>query len=226
MRDARGLPTQDSKLFGPTIKLIRTQTPEAIICATTSSKAGNGCKNRAAPLRLVDDAKPDLASLSLGSFNFVDSVSPNPPEQIIELLQIMNSEKIRPELEVFEPRLVNFAKTLMDKGLLEGIPVFNILFGLESSPADVNSVATFLAALPNNGEWALAGIRRYQKPIITEAIISGGNVRLGSEDAPHVHGWVERSNLIGVGFNANVAETFDPKIESPEGARSRLGLNG
>lgn len=227
MRDKEGNPTQDSDLFEETISLIRAETPEAIVCATTSSRAGNGFQDRAAPLRLTGDAKPDFASLSMGSFNFVDSVSLNPPEQIIELLEIMNTTGIRPELEVFEPGMVNYAKTLISKGLIQGVPVFNILLGSHgSSPADVNSISSFLSSLPINSEWALAGIGRYQKQMITQAIISGGNVRLGMEDAPNVSRDNEWSNLKAVEFATSMARTFDRAIESPEGARARLGLVG
>lgn len=225
MRDEDDKPTQDQNLFKQTINLIRETTPKAVVCATTSSRAGNGLEDRLSPLKLKGFSKPDFASLSLGSFNFTDTVSYNPPEEIHVLLEAMNSARIRPELEVFEPGMVHYAKLLISKSILKGIPVFNVLLGNPgSSPADLKSAAGFIAALPEDCEWAFAGIGRHHLQMVTLAILSGGNVRLGMEDAPSVDGDENWSNSKAVQKAVEIASLLGRSIETPENARKRLGL--
>lgn len=225
MRDIDDKPTQDQNLFKQTIDLIRDTTPQAIVCATTSSRAGNGLQDRLSPLKLNGFSRPDFASLSLGSFNFSETVSNNPPKEMLELLENMNSAGIRPELEVFEPGMVHFAKILISKGILRGTPVFNILLGNPgSSPADLISAASFIGSLPENSEWAFAGIGRHHMQMISLAILSGGNVRLGMEDAPSVNGDEHWSNSKAVRKAVEIASIYGRSIETPENARRRLGL--
>lgn len=225
MRDEHDGPTQEQRLFKKTVDLIRKTTPEAIVCATTSSRAGNGFQDRLSPLRLKGESKPDFASLSLGSFNFKDSVSMNPPDEITQLLKEMNTSGIRPELEVFEPGMVHQAKLLLSSGVLRGVPVFNILLGNQgSSPADLNSVANFLNALPAASEWALAGIGRYHLQMMSLAIISGENVRIGMEDAPNVNGDKDWSNSKAVETAVRISNLIGREVETPENARKRLGI--
>lgn len=225
MRDKDDKPTQNQDLFKQAIDLIREKTPKAVVYATTSSRAGNGLHDRLLPLKLSGSSKPDFASLSLGSFNFSETVSNNPPEEILELLETMNLAGIRPELEVFEPGMVHYAKLLISKGLLKCTPVFNILLGNPgSSPADLTSAASFLGALPANSEWAFAGIGRHHMQMMSLAILSGGNVRLGMEDAPTVNGDEYWSNSKAVQKAVEIASIYGRSIETPENARRRLGL--
>lgn len=130
---------------------------------------------------------PDLASLSLGSFNFPESISNNPPSEIRDLLKVMNEVGVKPELEVFEPGMVSFARALELEGLLVGKKIFNVLLGNSgSSPFDLSSLGHFASVIPEEAEWAIAGIEGHQKDAIATGIAMGTNIRLGMEDAPNV----------------------------------------
>ena len=208
-----------------TIQGIPETTPEAIICATTSSRASGSFGDRLRPLKLEKELLPDLASLSLGSFNFPNSISTNPPSEIRDLLRAMNEVGVRPELEVFEPGMANFAKTLEKEGLLVGKKIFNVLLGnAGSSPFDLSSVGHFASIIPNDSEWAIAGIGRHQKDAIATAIAMGTNIRLGMEDAPNVSKDGQWSNRKAVEFAIFMAEALGRGIETPEAARKKLGL--
>lgn len=87
MRDKNDGPVQDSGLFAETIGIIREQTPEAIVCVTTSSRASVSFEDRVAPLLLAGELRPEFGSLTAGSFNFPNSVSTNSPDDIKVLLQ-------------------------------------------------------------------------------------------------------------------------------------------
>lgn len=225
MRDEVKRPTQDSDLFAETIQLIRRFTPEAIVCATTSSRAGGGYVDRLNPLRLDKKLLPDMASLSLGSFNFPKVISSNPPEEIISLAHEMAREGIVPELEVFEPGMVTHARVLQARGVLPERLVMNILLGNSgTSAATAQAIAPFLSQLPQGAEWALAGIGRFQAKASWLGIGLGGNVRIGMEDDPV--GWAgeEWSNVAAVKATVEASTALNRPIASPSEARIRLGI--
>ncbi|MBK8121366.1 MAG: 3-keto-5-aminohexanoate cleavage protein [Sulfuritalea sp.] len=70
---------------------------------------------RAASLTLEGEQKPDMASLTLGSVNFSSEASVSAPSTVMRLAAIMQERGIRPEPEVFDLGMVNFAKVLIDK---------------------------------------------------------------------------------------------------------------
>jgi len=226
MRDSHGIPTQNLDLFQETIERIKTTTPDALLCVTTSSRVSNDREERFLPLNLPPHAHPDFASLSMGSFNFPGSVSTNPPDEIIQLAIEMKSKGIKPELEVFEPGMVSHALQLAKKGILDSPLLFNILLGNRgTSEASAQSLAPFLHQIPGDAEWGIAGIGRFQQKTTMLAIALGGNVRVGMEDDPKGPSNQEWSNLEAVSFAIDAAKLAGRSIESVDSVRVRLGIS-
>ncbi len=85
---------------------------------STSGRLYNDFEKRSEVLELSRDLKPDMASLTLGSINFFNSISVNHPDMIVRLLNKINDCGIKPELEVFDVGMVNFANYLIKKAYL------------------------------------------------------------------------------------------------------------
>lgn len=223
MRDEHDNNTQNGALFRETILRIRDEVPEVIVCVTTSSRASSSLEDRLAPLQLEGDAKPDMASLSLGSFNFPDSVSGNSPDEIELLASAMKQRGIFPELEVFEPGMVDHSASLQRKGVLPARLVMNILLGNRgTSPASVQALAPFISQLAETTEWALAGIGRFQRKAIMLGISLGANVRVGMEDDPTGDGSESWSNASAVKLAIEVCDLAKRQIATRTEARQRL----
>lgn len=223
MRDGSGEPTQDQKLFEETILLIRDSAPDVMLCVTTSSRASKDLQDRLSPLLLTGKAKPDLASLSLGSFNFPASISKNSPSQIELLAQTMAEKGIVPELEVFEPGMLTTAHTLRANGFLPEKFIVNILLGNKgTSSATAQALNPFLSQLSDDSEWALAGIGRFQRKTMMMGIALGGNIRIGMEDDPVGDGSGTWSNEKAVQLAASMAELAGRPLATVEEARQRL----
>ena len=105
------------------IPAIREQRPEAVICVSTSGRDVAELEKRADVLALEGDAKPDMASLTLGSLNFRTSASVNAPDMIVALAERMTERGIAPELEVFDTGMAYLAAELEDRGVLHGAAV-------------------------------------------------------------------------------------------------------
>jgi uncharacterized protein (DUF849 family) len=227
MRDDLGKPTQSNLAFIQTIEEIRTRNPEVILCVTTSSRASADFEDRLTPLQLNLSRPPELASLSMGSFNFPTSISKNEPDEIDLLAKKMSNVGIKPELEVFEPGMVSRAIYLRNKGLLSDPLVLNILLGNNgTSGMSAQSLTPFLSQIDSSAEWALAGIGRFQRKAIMIAIALGGNVRVGMEDDPTGDGSGTWTNAKAVELARDAAELCGRRLASFVEVRKRFGLPG
>jgi 3-keto-5-aminohexanoate cleavage enzyme len=226
-RDADGRPTHRAEEFAPIVEGIRALDPELVVCVTCSGRVVPDLSARSEVLGLEGAAKPDMASLTLGSNNFPGQASVNAPEVIRGLAEEMRGRGIKPELEAFEPGMVAFGVRLVEEGLVEPPCYLNILLGnLGSSPVAPSTLAAFLALMPDGWTWALAGIGRFQLDANLLAVAIGGHVRVGLEDSI----WWDRSRtrlatnrgLVRRLFDA--AELAERPIATPAETRARLGL--
>lgn len=183
VRDAEGRPAWQPEKYVPIIEGIRRHHRQVIICVTTSGRLFGDLEQRAAVLALDGPAKPDMASLTVGSFNFPAVTSVNEPGIIPQLAGRMREKNIMPELEIFEPGMLNYALYLAGKDLLPGSCYLNFILGsLGTSGARMLDLANMARDVPADWTWAAAGIGRYQLPVNMAALVMGGHVRVGLED--------------------------------------------
>ncbi len=182
-RDEAGRPTQDPARAAEYIRAARNQTPEIVICITTSGRAQPELAGRVKVVELEGDARPEMASLTLGSLNFPNQPSINAPQTIDGLARAMQERGVVPEWEIFDFGMLDYALYLRDRGLLTGPVYANLLLGsLGSLAATPLNLALLVERLPKGSTWAAAGIGRYQFAMNRLAIAMGGGVRVGLED--------------------------------------------
>lgn len=225
VRDEDGAPTHRRDLYEAVFGGLRDARPDVVLCATTSSRVDPDLAARMIGMEFEPPLRPDLASLTLGSFNFPKRPSVNPPDQIRALLDRMAELGIRPELEVFELGMVNTLHALIDEGRIPDPPIVNILLGsLGSLPAFVGDLARVVERLPHGSEWAAAGIGRFQRSMVIAGAIMDGNVRTGLEDDPAGDGTPEWSNVTAVRLAVQAAELTGRTVATTAEARVRFGL--
>lgn len=227
-RDRDGLPSSDARYFERIITGIRRERPGLICCATTSGRHGQSFEERAEVLELEGPARPDMASLTLGSLNFLSGPSVNTLETVQRLAIRMREKGIRPEMEVFDSGMVNAAKYLERHGIIEGKKYFNILLGnLNTAAADIGALGHITSLLPENSVWAAAGLGGFQLPVNMMAVAAGGHVRVGIEDSIYYD--IARSTLASnealVKRMVRLADELQRPIATPEQARKMSGLS-
>lgn len=227
-RDEDGRPSHRAEHFAPIVAGIRAIDPELVVCVTCSGRFAVDLEDRAEVLALDGDAKPDMASLTLGSNNFAAQTSVNAPATIRGLAEHMRERGIMPELEVFEPGMVTFGRHLVERGLIKPPCYVNVLLGNPgTSRLSPGSLGAFLAEMPGDWTWAAAGIGRHQLAANAMAIAAGGHVRVGLED----NIWWDRerttpaSNEQLVERVARLAEQLERPLATPAEVRSRLRLH-
>ncbi len=183
VRDEEGQPAWQPEKYAPVIEGIRRHHPDVVICVTTSGRLFGDIEQRAAVLELDGQAKPDMASLTTGSLNFPTVASMNGPEIIQKLARRMQARNILPELEIFEPGMLNYALYLARKKIFPEPCYLNFILGSRgTSGARMLDLANMARDVPADWSWAAAGIGRYQLPVNMAAMVMGGHVRVGLED--------------------------------------------
>ena len=99
------------------------------------------------------------------------------------LAKEMRARGIVPELEAFDAGMINYARYLEKKGLLQPPHYFNLLLGnIACAQADLLHAGIMIRDLPDRSFWSLAGIGNAQLAMNSLAIAIGGGVRVGLED--------------------------------------------
>ncbi|MDM9630812.1 3-keto-5-aminohexanoate cleavage protein [Robiginitalea aurantiaca] len=178
-----GVPTYKKEIYAEIIRGIRDFAPELIICVSLSGRNFTELSQRADPLYLDGNLKPDMGSLTLSSLNFNQTASINAPSMVQDLARVMKNRGILPELEAFDLGMINYAHYLHRKGLLEPPFYFNLLLGnIACAQANLLHAGMMVNELPNDSCWSLAGIGNGQLRMNSTAIAMGGGVRVGIED--------------------------------------------
>ena len=223
-----GKPTWDKNIYAEIISGIRAKNKDLVLCVSTSGRDWKEFEKRSVCLELEGELKPDMASLTLGSMNFISQESVNSPQMIERLATTMKERGIKPEIEIFELGMVHKAKYLMTKDVInDSSPYFNILFGsLGTTPLDAVSAGAMMHMLPENAVWGFAGIGAYQLDANILGIALGGHVRVGLEDNIFFdrEKKVLASNEMLVERVARIIRTMELEIATPQDARTILGL--
>jgi len=227
-RDKDGNAAWQPEIYEKIISSIRKHHRDVILVATTSGRAGSDFEHRSAVLDLDGSAKPDMASLTLGSMNFPTGASANAPSTILKLLERMHLRGIKPELEVFDLGMLNYAFYLARKKIIQQPCFVNILLGsLGTAPARLQELGILTREIPASWTWAAAGIGRFQLTTNVAAIIAGGHVRVGLEDALYMDTNKQQpaSNLALVERIVRISKELGRPVATPAETRRMLNLS-
>jgi uncharacterized protein (DUF849 family) len=102
---------------------------------------------------------------------------------IQDLARKMLENKIKPEMEVFDLGMINYAKYLIRKGLIKPPYYFNLILGnIACAQADLLSLGLMIRELPEGSIWSVGGVGSSQLKMNAMSLVSGGGVRVGLED--------------------------------------------
>ena len=226
-RDEAGRPTYRKEIYARIIAGIREKNSRAVLCVSLSGRSHGEFEQRADPLFLNGDLKPDMASLTLSSLNFPRSASLNSPEMIMRLAEAMAERGIKPELEAFDLGMLNYARYLLERELLQPPLYFNLLLGgVATAQAKPSHLALLINELPPGSLWAAAGLGPAQLPMNMLGLLFGNGVRVGLED----YLWMDAKrqvparNVDQVRRIVQLAQTLGREVAAPAEVRTMLGL--
>ena len=247
-----GSPTGDPDVFAQFLPQIHAST-DAVINLTTGGSPEMTVEQRlAASLRF----QPEMCSLNMGSMNFSfhgmvgkiadwkfpwekkyieDSeafIFRNTFRDIARVYRLMADFGTRYEHECYDiGHLYNLAYFL-DKGLVRPPlwiqSVFGILGGIGADPDNVTFMRRTADRLfGGDYVWSVLAAGRQQMPLITQAAMMGGNVRVGLEDSLYIgRGKLAASNAEQVTKIRRILEELGLEIATANEARQILALKG
>ena len=182
-----------------------------------------------APLRRVEHVialKPEICTLDLNTMWSGNSVVINSPENITIMAQAMREAGSKPELEVFDSGDIHLAKVLIEQGVLDTPALFQIVTGVRYGfSGTTETVAYARSLLPPDSQWAAFGIGRMIYPMLAQAFVLGGHVRVGLEDGVQIRrGTLAPNNAALVEKAVRIIDDLGGEIASPAEARQILDL--
>lgn len=176
-------------------------------------------------INYIEELRPEICSLDCGAMNFGERVYVNTPNFLRTMAKRVKALGIKPELEVFDMGQVGIANMLVEEGHVERRPLYQLCLGISwGAPADTAAMKTMRDMLPPDALWAGFGISRMQMPMVAQAVLLGGNVRVGLEDNLYLDRGVFASNGQLVERAAEIITRMGARVLSPAEARTKLGL--
>lgn len=189
--------------------------------------AGSDLQSPAERHAPIGEMLPEICTLDCGSLNFGDMVYVNSADWLREHAALVQQAGVKPELECFDLGHVWFARQLIDEGLIDGDPLFQLCLGIPwGAEADPQTLLAMRDKLPANAHWAAFGIGRMQMPMVAQAMIAGGHCRVGLEDNLYLSRGVKADNASLVDKARGIIESLGGQVASPQTTRDQLGLRG
>jgi uncharacterized protein (DUF849 family) len=176
-------------------------------------------------LEHIEALRPPLCSLDCGTMNFGSGAFINTVPHLEVMAARIKALGVKPELEVFELGHIRLASDLVARGLIDSPPLFQLCLGIPwGAPADARTLTAMHAALPPKAIWGAFGIGRAQLPMVAQAVLLGGNARVGLEDNLYLKRGELASNAQLVAAAVDLIERLGYSVAAPTTARRLLGL--
>tara|TARA_E500000081_G_scaffold141204_1_gene158934 strand:+ start:39 stop:911 length:873 start_codon:yes stop_codon:yes gene_type:complete len=236
-----GKPSMEEALYREVVDRIRQENDEVIINLTTGPGARIVINDHEEPTNLgkgttltspgnrvihIENIRPDICSLDIGSFNFGPHIFVNTPDLVTEMAKKIAKTGVKPELEVFDLGGLRQAKALIKQDLVKKPYLFQICLGIPwAAEATPEIIMTMRNLLPEDSVWASFGISKDQLPMVAQSVILGGHVRVGLEDNLYLSkGELAPGNASLVERAVNIINNMGYNVASPNEAREILKI--
>jgi uncharacterized protein (DUF849 family) len=241
VRDPKtGRSSMELALYREVVERIRDSGSDVVVNLTTGTGAqfapgaddpavaGPGTEYRTPEVRArhIAALKPDMCSLDFCTMWFRTRAFINSPEHIGEIARTARAAGVIAELECFDYGDINLARHMIETGVIDAPAFFQIVLGVSYGAAATPETMIYLRdLLPAGSKWAAFGIGAQAYPMLAQALLLGGHVRIGLEDnyylekgvrAPHNAALVEKA--------VRIMRSLGTEPATPAEARAILGI--
>lgn len=173
----------------------------------------------------IREIKPEICTLDCGSMNYATTAYLATMDMLRETAKGIQETGVKPEIECMELGHIWQAKQLMKEGLIDKDAIFQLCLGIPyGAEATTETMATMVRHLPKDAIWGAFGISRMQMPMVAQAVLLGGNVRVGLEDNLYLEKGVLATNAQLVERAREIIERMGAKVLNTAEARKKLKL--
>ena len=236
-----GRPSMSIDLYRDVMDRIRARDKQLVLNLTTGPGgrfvpseadpkiAGPGT-TLIAPERRVEHIellRPDICTLDLNTMNSGGEVVINTPRNVRKMAERMKAVGVLPEIELFDSGDCHLARDMIADGSLKGPGLFSLVLGVKYGfNASPETMMYARSLLPPGAIWSGFGIGRAEFPMVAQAWLLGGHVRVGMEDNLYLSkGVLARTNAELVSRAVDILRNLGAEIASAAEARTMLGLS-
>jgi len=242
VRDPRtGQGSRDVALYREAVERIRASDVDVVV-NTTAGMGGDLVLDPHDPTRFVEgtdlvsgverlahveELLPDICTLDCGSLNFGEGslVYVSTPDMLREGAKRIQELGVRVEMEIFDSGHLWFAQQLVDEGLVDQPPLYQLCTGIPyGAPSDPALLMAMVNQLPDDAVWASFALGRMQMPWVAQSVLLGGHVRVGLEDNLYLSKGVKATNAQLVERARTIIEAMGATVATPDDAREILKL--
>jgi uncharacterized protein (DUF849 family) len=174
----------------------------------------------------VEALRPEICTLDLNTMFSGSAVVINTPRNVTEMARRIYAAGVLPELELFDGGDLQLAKVLQADGVLRNPLLIQIVLGVRyGAIPNPQTLVYFASQLPEDCIWAAFGVGRHEFPLLAQAFLLGGHVRVGLEDNIYIRkGVLARDNAELVEKAGTIVENLGGALATPAEARQILGL--
>lgn len=227
-------PTSDVEVFREIDRRIREKNCDIIIQHSTAQDYQPRLAN-SGRIQAIE-TNPEMASLDITftrliTFAGKESILITTLPEIEVGASAMLERGIKPELEIFNPVVIDDVNELIAKGLLTKPYWFSFVLGMRRINKGYMSytprlLMQLVEALPPESMFTAMGVGNDELSATTMSILLGGHVRVGFEDNVYYkRGVLAESNAQMVAKAARIGQELGCEIASPDEARQILGIS-
>jgi uncharacterized protein (DUF849 family) len=238
---ATGRPSMEINLYREVMDRIRARNRDLIINLTTGpggrfvpsdedpKVAGPGTTLILPEKRVehIEILRPDICTLDLNTMNSGGEVVINTPRNVRKMAARMKAARVLPEIELFDSGDCHLARDMFADGSLEGPGLFSLVLGVKYGfSATPETMFYARSLLPPGAIWSGFGIGRSEFPMVAQAYLLGGHVRVGMEDNLYMsRGVLAKTNAELVAHAAGILRSLGAPIATSREARAMLKLS-
>ena len=170
--------------------------------------------------------RPEVCTLDFNTMFSGAAVVINTPRNLEVMAQHIYAAGVMPEIELFDSGDLQMALSFLERGALRHPLLWNIVLGVRfGAMADAQTMQYLVSRLPRDAQWTAFGIGRMAFPMLAQAWLLGGHVRIGMEDTVYLdRGVLASSNAQLVEKAVGIVRSLGGDIASTAEARAMLGL--
>ncbi|WP_444996518.1 3-keto-5-aminohexanoate cleavage protein [Aliikangiella sp. IMCC44359] len=175
----------------------------------------------------IEKLKTELCTLDFNTMISGQAAVINTPANIAQMAKVIYRAGVKPELELFGTGDLHMALHFIEQGIIQLPAMFSFVLGVKYGAMATPETLFFLASqLPKNCIWSAFGLGRHEFPILAQAWLLGGHVRVGLEDNVYLSkGKLARDNAQLVEKGVTIVENLGGHIVSADEARKMLNLS-
>jgi len=236
-----GSPSRDVALYREVVRLVKESDVDVVLNLTAGMGGdlvidaddplkpvdGTDLVNALDRLPHVEELLPDICTLDCGSLNFGEGsqLYVSTPDMLRAGAKRIQELGVKPELEIFDTGHLWFASKMVEEGLIDAPPLFQLCMGIPyGAPVDPGLLQAMVNLLPEGAQWASFAIGRDQMPWVAQSVLLGGHVRVGLEDNLYLAKGVKATNGQLVERAVGIVQDLGATVVSASRAREILGL--